>query len=265
MLSGMLLIVAALAEELATGLNLCGRREKRRPAGIPVWTGIHRGRTLRFVKLGMGPGRSAATLECVLGALETSVILSFGYAGALDPGLKVGELVVGERADLLSQASRDASLDSLGLVGSWPLAAPDELFRLAQASGLPAHRGGVLTSPWVMGAPEHKRILFARFHDRIVDMETAALARVAAAASIPLQCVRAVSDSADDDSLSFLSYDPAAGPFQRAARGIAAGSWLKRYGHWREGSAAARRSLGRFLTCYLDADGINPSSPGEQT
>jgi len=265
MLSGMLLIVAALAEELATGLNLCSHRQKRRHAGIPVWTGIHRGRTLRFVKLGMGPDRSAATLERALGALEASVILSFGYAGALDPGLKVGELVVGERADLLSPASRGDSLDSLGLGGSWPLAAPDALLGLAQASGLPAHRGGVLTSPCVMGAPEHKRILFARFHDRIVDMETAALARVAAAASIPLQCVRAVSDSADDDSLSFLSYDPDAGPVQKAARGLAAGSWLKRYSHWREGSAAARRSLGRFLACYLDADEVIPSSPGERT
>ena len=39
-------------------------------------------------------------------------------------------------------------------------------------------------------------------------METAALAQVAAARDIPMDCVRAVSDEAGDDFLAPFSYDP---------------------------------------------------------
>ena len=253
MLSGMILIVAALAEELATGLNLCTRREKQRRPGLSLWTGEYRGRTAQFLKLGIGPHRAAAELSAALATLKPNAVLNIGYAGALDPALELGDIVIGTRADLLSSESRGAPLDRLGLEGSWPLCAADELLGKALSCGLRARAGIVLTSRWVMGAPEHKRILFDRFGAAVVDMETAALARVAAAASVPLGCARAVSDRAQDDFLAFLSYDPETGAVRRAARGIAAGGWLRRLHEWRAGSAAARRSLSSLLGRVLEA------------
>lgn len=252
MLPSMLLIATALAEELETALNLCSVRTKIRCAGVPVWKGLRAGKTLHFLKLGAGPVRSALVLERALGGLDATQILIAGYAGALDPELKLGELVIVDRADLLSTESGGAPLSEISLGGSWPLAAAEELCSLAQAAGLAVRRGAALTSTCIIGAPEHKRVLFQRFHAAVVDMETAALARVASALAIPISCVRAVSDEADDDLLAFLSYDPGAGSFQRAARTLAAGGWLRRYSHWRRCSMAARQSLSRFLTLYLN-------------
>jgi adenosylhomocysteine nucleosidase len=252
MLPSMLLIASALAEELETALNLCNHRRKIRVAGVPIWLGTRAGKTLYLLKLGVGPVHSAAVLERVLAGVKATRILLIGYAGALDPGLKIGELVVVDRASLLAEESWGVPLEGIGFGGAWPLADADAVYALALAAALPVHRGAALTFPCLIGSPEHKRVLFQRFHAAIVDMETASLARVASTFAIPLGCVRAVSDEADDDFIAFLSYEPGAGPLQRAEKTLAAGDWLRRYSQWRERSLAARQNLSRFMTHYLD-------------
>jgi nucleoside phosphorylase len=261
MLSTMLLIAAALAEELETGLNLCSSRGKIRCAGGPVWLGIRGAETLHFVKLGTGPARSAARLRQVLTSLKPSEILVIGYAGALDPALRQGELVVVNRADQLSEESWGAPLEEIGLAESWTLSRADELCDLARRAGLPVHCGPVLTSPCIMGAPTHKRMLFDKFGAAIVDMETAALARFAARADVPLSCVRAISDEALDDFFAEFSYDPGAGNLRRAARVLAAGGLMRRYSQWHERSRSARQNLSKFLACYLDDHAGRPEMP----
>lgn len=253
MLSSMLLIAAALAEELETALNLCSRRSKIRCSGVPMWLGTRGNESLHLLKLGTGPVRSAAVLQRVLAELKVTGILVIGYAGALDPALKQGQLVVVDRADPLAQDSWGAPLEEITLGSGRQLAWADELFRMALAAGLPVCRGTALTSPCIMGAPEHKRVLFQRFQAAIVDMETAALAHVAANSAVPLGCVRAISDEAGDTFLASLSYNPRVGAIRRAAKTVADGNLLRRYRQWRERSLAARQALSKFVACYLDS------------
>jgi len=253
MLPSMLLIAAALAEELDAALNLCSRRKKIAGAGVPLWTGVRGKETLHFLKLGVGPARSADRLQLALACVKPASILIIGYAGALDPSLKQGELVVVERADLLPEEFWDDPAKEIGPGPGWPLAGSVELCAAAEASGLPVRRGAVLTSSHIVGAPVAKLALFQKFHAAVVDMETAALARIAAAAAVPLRCVRAISDDVQDDFLAFLHQDPAAGPWRRAVQGLTAGNWVRRYSQWRERSEAARRSLRRFMAWYLSS------------
>jgi adenosylhomocysteine nucleosidase len=248
----MLLIVAALAEELETALNLCPVKRKVRRGGVPVWLGERAGETIGLLKLGIGPVRSADTLERALAVLPATQILLIGYGGALDPTLKYGELVVVERAHLPSDESWGSALEALELGSSWPLADAEELTAIARAAGLPACCGMALTVPCIIGAPAHKSILFRKFQTAIVDMETAALARIAAGAGVAMSCARAVSDEAQDDYLAPFSYAPGAGSVQRTAKALSSGHWMRRLGCWRERSRAARQNLGKFLACYLD-------------
>ena len=252
MLALMLLIASALSEELETALNQCSDRKKIRCGGIALWTGRRAGETLHMLKLGVGPVRSAGVLERALTAMRVTEILLVGYGGALDRGLKQGELVIVERADLLSVDSPETQLEDLIWSGSWILDGAAEMLALAGTGGLPARRGAALTSPLIIGAPHQKQILFEKYHASLVDMETAAVARSAAAAGVAVRCVRAVSDEAADDFLSPISYDPATGLLRRTARVLAAGNWRERYFLWRERSLAARASLRRFLALYLD-------------
>ena len=243
----MLVIAAALREELETALNLCTDRSKARMGTVPLWTGNCSGQTVQAVKLGVGPARSAAALERVFAAMKPTQVLVIGYAGALDPGLKPGELVVVKRAHLLAGTSERLPLSEIRLEASYDLAESARLSSLARRSGLPFQCVEVLTSWSIIGDPEDKRQLFGRFQAAIVDMETAALARVAAAHAVPLSCVRAVSDTAEDDFLASLPYDPTAGTMRKAMNFLTAGDLLRRYGQWRERSLAARRNLSLFL------------------
>jgi adenosylhomocysteine nucleosidase len=254
MLPSMLLIATALTEELEIVLNLCSRRRKVRGLGISVWEGVRGEKSLHVLKLGAGPARAASALERALAGIKAAHILNIGYAGALDPDLKQGELVAVDEAALLSEKTWGAPLGELELGECWPLASSKELCSMAHAAGLPIRRGSALTSFCIIGAPSHKRLLFQKFHAAIVDMETAALARVAHSAAVPMSCVRAVTDEADDDFLATLTYAPADGSFRRAAKTLAAGGWLRRYSQWRERSLAARKSLSRFLACYLNQE-----------
>jgi adenosylhomocysteine nucleosidase len=250
----MILIAAALAEELEIALNLCQNRTPVKLAGVRAWTATRSGGTVTLLKTGVGPKRSEATLGLLLKNISPARILILGYCGALDPGLKVGTMVVSQEASLLDDDSNTASsLENLPLAGTWALAESSALYEKGIRAGLPLYRGTTLTAHHLLGNPADKLTLYRRFQTAIVDMETAALARAAAPFGIPTACVRAVSDEASDEFLAPFSYSPDATLAARAVRILKAGNWIHRYSQWRERATIARGNLRRFLVWYLDS------------
>ena len=256
-MESMLLIVAALAEELQVALDLCPKRAKITCGGRKVWTGEHKGNQIWLLKSGTGPRRSAASVERVLARQCPSFILGIGYGGSLDPGLDIGDLVLIRRASLLGspQGSR-VPLADLVPTGSWELSEFPDIMAQAKAAGLNLARGDILTSPWIVGDPAQKLALHRRFQAALVDMETAAIARAAASRGIRYCCVRAVSDRADDTFLAPLGNDPSASTAGRALRALGIGNWIHLYREWKKRTAVARRNLRRFLAWYLEQNYI---------
>jgi hopanoid-associated phosphorylase len=106
-------------------------------------------------------------------------IVSFGVAGALQPGLAIGTLVVGTHV-----ASPN---------GMWPC---DEGWSNALASKFPqAQKGGVWGSETLVPTAASKKMLYKQSGCMIVDMESQCAAEAAEAAKIPLAVVRAVCDT----------------------------------------------------------------------
>lgn len=246
----MLLIAAALEEELKTGLELCRDIRKVDCKGISLWQAIRGDKSVLFLKTGVGPKRSAKSLAEALEVTQPSHIHVIGYAGALDPGLKLGDLVAVKRALAASLDKDRAQWEYARLGGTFELVDGEALRQSAISAGLDACLGDALTSPHVLGSPAHKQILWEKFHASIADMETAALADVAASKSIPLSCVRAVSDSAQDRFLEPFSYDPSLAIPARAKRLLDTGM-IQTYREWKYNSSVARERLSRFLAHYL--------------
>jgi nucleoside phosphorylase len=247
----MLLIAAALQEELNIALSLCEDPQKIRLGGVEFWRAGRNGRTIQFLKTGVGPRRSAACLKEALRTLEVSDMLVLGYAGALDPELRLGTLVVVGKA-LACRIDKDRpDVENMILEKTFALAPGDSLIRTSESLHLPVRRGDTLTSSHVWGNPEHKKILLRKFRTCIVDMETAALADVSENANIPLRCIRVVSDEAGDSFLEPFSYDPAAGIPKRAGRLLRKGNPVKVFRSWRSKASAARDSLSRFCSGFL--------------
>jgi nucleoside phosphorylase len=244
----MLMIAAALEEELETAKSFCRDVKKIEHGKTRLWQGVRNSATLTFVRTGVGPRRSALRLQEALNIAKPSQILVIGYAGALDPGLKLGDVVVVEKALALSE--NPPGWEQVQVEGEFDLAECPGFLRAATDAGLSIRAGIVLTSYHVLGLPAHKRLLYQRFHAAIVDMETAALARVAQTEKIPIGCVRAVSDEAEDAFLVPFSYDPATGIPRRARQFVEAGM-LEMYRRWKTNSSVAKDRLSSFLSRCL--------------
>jgi adenosylhomocysteine nucleosidase len=249
----MFMIAAALEEELETAKCLCRDLEKIHGDKTKLWQGVLHRETVVFLRTGIGPKRSAERLEAALQLAKPSHILVIGYAGALDPELRLGNLVEAGKAIGLKLDDNLPGWEHACIDGEFELMSCESAVQVAAAEGLRATKGDVLTSAHVLGNPLHKRLLHDRFHAAVVDMETAALARVALSEEIPLGCVRVVSDEAEDSFLAPFSYDPSAGIPARAMQLMHTGM-AETYREWKMHSAVAKESLTRFLSRYLIRD-----------
>jgi nucleoside phosphorylase len=246
----MLLIAAALEEELRTGMMLCREVEKIDHRGIKIWRAVRGYKKIVLLKTGAGPIRSAKSLAETLTMTKPAHILVIGYAGALDPKLKLGDLVAVEKALELSLDENRRQWEYARVDGTFELVNGETLAQAAKSVGLSACVGIVLTSSYVLGSPAHKHILWEKFRASIVDMETAALARIAASRSIPFSCVRAVSDEAQDTFLEPFSYDPST-PIPARAKRLLDRGMIQTYREWKNHSSVAKERLSRFLGHYL--------------
>jgi adenosylhomocysteine nucleosidase len=139
---------------------------------------------------GMGPKRAAAAAEAVLRGWKPDLLVMAGVAGALSPELAVADLVIGDA--VLS--------DGRLLLPPVVPALPDARYRTGPLLSLPHvlvtaedKRAAAIATPV---SPEHRTPNTEHRTPLVVEMETAAVARVAIAHGIPWSAVRAVSDTA---------------------------------------------------------------------
>jgi uridine phosphorylase len=143
------------------------------------------GEPLTIQSTGMG-GPSAAIVLSELIALGASRAIRVGTCGALVDGLALGELVIARDAICADGTSR-----ALGAVDR--VAADPSLAEALAREAPGAHVGTIVSVDlfYETGRPGDGRDALA------VEMEAAALFAVGAAASVPVACVLAVSDTFD--------------------------------------------------------------------
>jgi adenosylhomocysteine nucleosidase len=174
-------IIAAFPDELRP-LVAGWRRESR--DGVHLWRLSHG--AVEWVAACAGVGADAATRAFAqierLGAVDS--VLSTGWAGALREDIATG------RAYRVSEVV-DAGTGERFRVSDRPQACL------------------LVTSPQIAHAQEKRRLASA-YAASLVDMEAAAVARLAAARGVPFRCVKGVSDALADqlpDLNGFISSD----------------------------------------------------------
>lgn len=131
--------------------------------------------------------RRAAVQARQLVDLGVEALLSFGLAGALDPALGSGDVVIAR------QVRSDAG-DLYPCDAGWQ----EALHAALVETRTPCRRGAILGSARLWRRPADKRSLFAATGCLAVDMESGAVAAIAAGAGLPFLAVRAVADRAED-------------------------------------------------------------------
>jgi adenosylhomocysteine nucleosidase len=137
----------------------------------------HEGRKFKFFENdrtvlvcgGIGPEAARRACEAVIAIYKPSLVISAGFAGALEPGLAVGSI----------QTPR------------WVIDASDGS-RTDTGTG-----AGVLVSAYSVAGPEQKAKFAKAYGAQAVDMEAAAVARGAQARGIRFIAIKAISDESD--------------------------------------------------------------------
>jgi adenosylhomocysteine nucleosidase len=138
---------------------------------------------------GIGPEAARRATEAVVQLYRPIAVVSVGFAGALDPKLKVGTVVGVKTVVDAKDGSRANSP-----IGSWVLVSVDSVMSVAQ-----------------------KATLAKTYGAHAVDMEAASVARGAQARGIPFVCVKVISDEVDFEIPPVGKFVGSAGEFRGAS------------------------------------------------
>jgi hopanoid-associated phosphorylase len=134
-----------------------------------------------------GIGRSAAQAAAqALVEAGVSALITFGMAGGLDPALKPGSVVL-PRELISPEGKRYAACQG------WR-----ERVAAAVSPLRAVTEGNLLTSAYALDTPAEKAAAFHRTGAVAVDMESAAVAEVAAQHNLPFIAARVIVDTAAD-------------------------------------------------------------------
>jgi adenosylhomocysteine nucleosidase len=134
-----------------------------------------------------------------------------------------------------------------------------------------AEPGWTSEDPWLVTSPrvvdqKEKEILSINYYAGLVDMEAAAIARLAAMRGIPFACIKGVSDGFTDDLLDFNRFISPDGQFQTARLLLFV---LPRPWHWPalvrmgENSRKASQAIRESLLENLDKPGVIANQNGD--
>ena len=231
-------VVGAMPEEIATLLPRLVERRSERRGPFEVHAGILDGHSVRLAVCGVGKVNAAAIAQQLL-AEGASRLLFTGVAGALDPALRVGDVVVSDDA-IQHDVDVTALGYRLGQVPGEPLAwrADPALRDAALAAAREAApdatvvAGRVASGDAFVADPARVAELRRRFGAACAEMEGAAAAQVCARWGVPWVVVRSISDTADHDaSVDFRAFTRmAAVRAEAVVRGVLARAGAARTG-----------------------------------
>ncbi|AJY76427.1 5'-methylthioadenosine/adenosylhomocysteine nucleosidase [Paenibacillus beijingensis] len=172
-------------------------------AGMTFYKGRWQGKNIVFCKSGVGKVNAAVCTQALID-LGAECVLFTGVAGAVDPKLEIGDIVVST-----SSIQHDMDCSPLGFApGVIPFQelsefpADPELVQVASVASdrlFPGRsmKGIVLSGDQFIASREKVQSLYETFHGACAEMEGASLAQVCAMNGIPYVVIRSMSDKAD--------------------------------------------------------------------
>jgi adenosylhomocysteine nucleosidase len=188
-------LIAAMQEEIKPLLARVGTYTRERAGDFTLYRFRAGTRDACLVESGLGPEKAARATATLISTAAPDLIINFGLAGAITPGLGIGDVVIAQR--LLFARERLFS-EQQGLSPELVETAID-LLKHRQGSSFEVCQGTCVTSGAILEKRETARLLPAGVVNPVLEMETAAVAKIAAREGVPLLAVRAISDDATEE------------------------------------------------------------------
>ena len=203
-----LVVMSAFPPELTKLLREMDVRDTLSVGGATWHVGTLAGNEVVILLSGVGLESAAATTRSVLDSLNVSGIVFSGIAGGINPGLNIGDVTVpakwGHADGDLGPGDPEFWLpvDALMLETAESVAGSVTLLDSA-AQGLRLRSrprvvtgGNGVSNSFFVDDPEYRNWLWTTFEANAVDMETAAVARVASERGVAYIAFRSLSDLA---------------------------------------------------------------------
>jgi adenosylhomocysteine nucleosidase len=202
-MSEVLGLIGAMDEEIMLLLEGMENKQTTVKAGITFYTGIVFGRSAVLCKSGVGKVNAAVTTQILLDTFGVSRVLFTGVAGALHPGLNIGDIVISSHC-----IQHDVDVTALGYArGVIPyqetstFAADPGLVKLAELACLELKQksvtGIVLSGDQFIASSATVALLREELDGACAEMEGAAVAQVCNMNGTPFVIIRSMSDKAD--------------------------------------------------------------------
>ena len=210
-------VLGALRRELTPLLADVEIQQKIRIDRLKFWIARYRSLRLIVAQTGVGPVRATEAARRTLSSFSVKFFISVGFACSLKPQIGIGDVILGERFFYLDIDPQNEYLADQGL-----LHIAEQSCGQSFSPGGPAipgentrvFKGSILTVHRMIDTAVEKREIAGRTDAIALDMESAAIAEVAANAKIPYLSVRVISDVLDENLQGAAKFISASGDFQ---------------------------------------------------
>lgn len=197
-------IIGAMQEEIELLQEQLQEPALEQYAGMTFYSGLLHGRRVVCVRSGVGKVNAAVCTEALIARFGAEAVLFTGVAGALDPSLEIGDMVISS-----SCMQHDMDATPLGFArGEIPFQevydfpSDPKLIGLAEQACESVHAGRfrvgkVLSGDQFIADRDFVKWLHEALNGTCVEMEGAAVAQVCHLHGVPHVIIRSMSDRAD--------------------------------------------------------------------
>ncbi len=202
-------IICPMPEELAPFKEAMRINEVKQISGLTFYEGELADRHAVLVQCGIGKVNAAVCAEALIAHYDVNYLINVGVAGATDPEINPGDLVIGTAAvnhdmDITCRGYAPGEIPDMG-VKHFP--SDEMLVNLAeQASaacdlkGIRVHKGLIASGDQFVAGGELAERITETFHPAAIEMEGAAIAQTAWINQVPAVIIRSISDNANADA-----------------------------------------------------------------
>lgn len=201
-------IIAALDEEVRLLNEALQEAQTVRVGGLETRVGRLGDQEVAILRCGVGKVGAAAAAQAILSAFDPAAVINTGCAGALAPGLGVGDVVLAAETaewDMDTTALGDprgyiTGMDRIRMEADAALRA---CLRRSIPSGTKVVEGLIVSGDAFISTPAQRQLILDAFPDALcAEMEGAAVGHVCAANGVPFCVIRTMSDTADGGSVT---------------------------------------------------------------
>ena len=196
-------IIVAMQEELEEILNIMKNVEEKEILGLNFKIGQIEKNKVVVVKCGVGKVNAARVAQILIDKLDVKYMINVGAAGALNPFLNIGDIVIGKKLVQhdFDITAFDHDKGYITGVGDYIYSDSELIEKFENAANnlkekdYKIKKGIIATGDIFCTDIEMKNKIFSKFDADCVEMEGAAIAQVCYLDNIPFIVIRSISDS----------------------------------------------------------------------